>query len=241
VIESVGLAALLALLPLAVVAVVLGALAALLAPETVERPAVAVAAVELSMLAVAAGFLLLRSGPAWELGLAAPTATDLALGLLFLPITYLTMGVQSVVGRLFDVEPGGADLGDDFSRPALVLIALVLVGPAEELLYRGVVQQLLVGPLGTVGGVATMAALFGLVHYPSYGAASVRDIDAGVVLGMAGTSVGGAAFGVLYLLSGTLLVPVAVHSLYDAALFANLLPGIEVGGPGADDPDTATA
>jgi len=231
VIESVGLAALLALLPLAVVAVALAALAVAFEPAIAERPAVGIAAIECSMLAVAGGYLLARPDAVADVGLAIPDAADLALGVAFLPITYLTMGLQSVVGRLLGVEAVVADLGD-YSTPAVVAVALVLVGPAEELLYRGVVQELLVGPLGTVGGVAAMAVLFGLVHYPSYGASSLREIDAGVALGMAGTSVGGAAFGALYVLTGTLIVPMVVHSVYDAALFAGLLPGIEVGGSG---------
>jgi membrane protease YdiL (CAAX protease family) len=238
VIWALTLAAVLAVLPLGVVAVVLAAVGVSVGEEVVERPAVAIAAIECSMLAVAGGFLLVRPDAVSELGLAVPDAADLALGAAFLPITYLTMGLQSVVARLFDLNAGGDDLGE-YSTPAVVAIALVLVGPAEELLYRGVVQGLLVGPLGTVGGVAAMAVLFGLVHYPSYGASSVREIDAGVALGMAGTSVGGATFGTLYVLTDTLLVPMAVHSLYDAALFANLLPGIEVGD--ADDAERPTA
>lgn len=233
-IGTVGLAALLAVLPLVVVAVVLAALAVALGDGVVERPAVGIAAIECSMLAVAGGYLLVRPHAIADIGLAVPDAADLALGVAFLPVTYLTMGLQSVVARAFDVETGGADLGD-YSTPAVVAVALLLVGPAEELLYRGVVQELLVGPLGTGGGVATMAVLFGLVHYPTYGASSLREIDAGVALGMAGTTVGGAAFGVLYVLTGTLLVPILVHSLYDAALFADLLPGIEVSGSGEEE------
>jgi len=234
VIGIVALAAVLAVLPLAVVAVALAAVAVVVGESVAERPAVGIAAIECSMLAVAGGVLLLRPGAVAEIGLAVPSVSDLALGAAFLPITYLTMGLQSVVGRLLGVEADGADLGE-YSTPAVVAVALVLVGPAEELLYRGVVQELLVGPLGTAGGVGAMAVLFGLVHYPSYGASSLREIDAGVALGMAGTTVGGAAFGALYVLTGTLLVPMAVHSLYDAALFANLLPGIDVGAPDGSD------
>lgn len=229
-IEAIGLAALLSLLPLGVVALLAASLVLAVDDAVVERLAVGVALIEVSMLLVAGGFLFLRSGQAWPLGLSLPTPSDLALGLLFFPITYLSMELQSVVERRFDVETGSTDLEGDYSKPTMVLVALVLVGPAEELLYRGIVQELLVGPLGTVGGIAGMALLFGLVHYPSYGADSVRDIDAGVVLGMAGTSVGGAAFGALYVLTGTLLVPIAVHSVYDALLFADLLPGIDFSG-----------
>jgi len=227
VISTVALAALLAILPLVVVAGVLAATAMMLGEETVERPVVGIAAIECSMLAVAGAFLLLRPAAIDDIGLLLPDATDLALGAAFLPITYFTMGLQSVVSRLFDIEASSSDLAE-YSTPAVVLTALVLVGPAEELLYRGVIQELLVGPVGTVGGILVMALLFGLVHYPSYGASSVRDIDASVVLGMAGTSVGGAAFGALYALSGTLIVPMVVHSVYDALLFANLLPGIDI-------------
>jgi len=228
VIEAVGLAVVLAVLPLAVVAVLLAVVAALFGEESVQHFSVGVLAIEVSMLLVAGGYLLVLASNDWPVQLSTPSAVDVGIGLLFFPLVLLTTQLQSLVGRALDVENEDTPSDVDYSKPAMVLIALVLVGPAEELLYRGVVQELLVGPLGTVGGILTMAVLFGLVHYPSYGADSVRDIDAGVVLGMAGTSVGGAAFGTLYVLTGTLLVPILVHSLYDALLFADMVPGVDL-------------
>ncbi len=238
-IEAVGLAVVLSVLPLAVVAALLVLVASLFGEETAERPSVAVTAIEMSMLLVAGGYVLTLAPNDWTVGLSAPSAVDLGLGLLFFPLVLLTMQLQSLVGRHLGVENGDTAMDADYSKPAMVLIALVLVGPAEELLYRGIVQELLVGALGTVGGILVMALLFGLVHYPSYGADSVRDVDAGVVLGMAGTSVGGAAFGTLFVLTDTLIVPIVVHSVYDALLFADLIPGVDLSGDAASNRDAA--
>jgi len=238
VIEAVGLAILLSVLPLGVVAILAWLLSLVAGNDVVERLAVGVALIECSMLLVAGAVLFVRGVGAVPIHLSMPGIREMTLGLLFFPVVLVTMQLQSFVGRRYDVEADSSP-DVDYSKPAIVLVALVLVGPAEELLYRGIVQGLLVGPLGTPGGIVVMALLFGLVHYPTYGASSIREIDASVALGMVGTSVAGAAFGTLYVLTGTLLVPIIVHSVYDALLFADLVPGVDLGE--SDTSDDAAA
>jgi len=215
VIWQVPLAAVLAVLPLAVVAV-FAALAAAVVGDRVRSLTVGIALMELSMLSVAVGALTV-----WDVAVSitpqAPVEWAVALALVPIPFA-----IERVSDWLLDVLGATQDDALDLegeSLAAAVLLALVLVGPAEELLYRGVVLGLLDDPLGTGPALVVMALLFGLVHYPSYGADSIREIDLGVAVGLCSTALAGLGFGVLYLVTGSLVAPIVTHSLYDAALF----------------------
>ncbi len=87
------------------------------------------------------------------------------------------------------------------SAAELALIAM-LAGLAEELLFRGVVQVALARVLPEGGALVVASAAFGLAHFvtPTY---AVLAAVAGLYLGA------------LYLLQGSLLVPVIAHALYD--------------------------
>ncbi len=87
------------------------------------------------------------------------------------------------------------------SAAELGLIAM-LAGLAEELLFRGVVQVALARVLPEGGALVVASAAFGLAHFvtPTY---AVLAAVAGLYLGA------------LYLLQGSLLVPVIAHALYD--------------------------
>lgn len=110
---------------------------------------------------------------------------------------------------------------EDIDALLPVLPAMVLVGPAEELLFRGLVQPLLTDAVGTVAGVLLMGVLFGLYHYPNVGD-SLLDIDLEGAAELSLSGAGGVFLGVLYLYTGNLLVPILGHSLHDTILFAYL-------------------
>lgn len=86
-------------------------------------------------------------------------------------------------------------------RGALFLIAL-FAGVFEELLFRGVVQAGLSGPLGEWPALLLASLLFGLAHALSRAYFIVATLM-GVYLGW------------LFLVTGNLLVPILVHFLYD--------------------------
>lgn len=89
-------------------------------------------------------------------------------------------------------------------RGALFLIAL-FAGVFEELLFRGVVQAGLSGPLGEWPALLLASLLFGLAHALSRAYFIVATLM-GVYLGW------------LFLVTGNLLVPILVHFLYDWAV-----------------------
>lgn len=143
------------------------------------------------------------SGSAAVLSLAA--TVPLALGMWFLDrVPWAWMREIRILVRdkllplLRGAFPGG-----------IALVAL-MAGLGEELLFRGVIQAGLAGPLGTSAALALASLLFGFAHYVSR-AYFVLATLIGFYLGL------------LYLWTDNLLVPILVHALYDWAALRFLL------------------
>ncbi|MEX0914869.1 MAG: CPBP family glutamic-type intramembrane protease [Wenzhouxiangellaceae bacterium] len=92
-------------------------------------------------------------------------------------------------------------LFSDAGPMAVAGIAL-MAGIGEELLFRGVIQAGLSGLLGPIAALAIASLLFGLAH-----ALTVAYFVLTCLMGL--------YLGWLYLATGNLLVPIAVHFLYD--------------------------
>lgn len=101
--------------------------------------------------------------------------------------------VNELLQRLFPDGPTSA-----------VPVLAVLAGLGEELLFRGVIQTALVQSTSPTIGVVLASLLFGLVHWVTF-AYFLLAAAMGLYLGL------------LYHLTGNLMVVVLVHSLYDWA------------------------
>lgn len=96
----------------------------------------------------------------------------------------------------------------------MIPVSLLLVGPMEELLFRGAVQGLLRRAWGPAAAVAVASAMFGLVHWVALtgGGSRVSYVAVAAALGL--------VLGAVYERTGNVAVPAAVHGVYNAVLFA---------------------
>lgn len=85
---------------------------------------------------------------------------------------------------------------------AELLLVSLLAGVGEELLFRGVMQPALAGPLGPWWALLAASLVFGLVH-----ALSVSYAVFATLMGL--------WLGALWIASGNLLVPIVAHAAYD--------------------------
>jgi membrane protease YdiL (CAAX protease family) len=95
----------------------------------------------------------------------------------------------------------------------LAALSIVLVAPAEELLFRGAIQGRLRRAFGPVPAVGGTSVLFGSVHLVNFTGSVV-----GALVGAGIVGVGGAVFGTVYERTGNLLVPIGVHGAYNTVL-----------------------
>lgn len=129
----------------------------------------------------------------------------------------LAVGLSLLLAAL-GLTPGSVIEDAVTAQPRLLLalaaLSLVLVAPAEEFLFRGVIQTRLRRAFGPVGAVAGASLLFGSLHLTNY-VGTFGPVVAGALLI---TSVG-AVFGVLYERTGNLVVPILTHGIYNVVLF----------------------
>ena len=110
----------------------------------------------------------------------------------------------------------GVDLGTIVLL--LVPISILVIGPAEELLFRGVIQRYLEGGFSRPWAIVATGVLFSLVHLPTtYLADPTPAAVTTTLVLLFGLSL---ILSYLYARTGTLIVPILVHGLYDALIFA---------------------
>lgn len=99
---------------------------------------------------------------------------------------------------------------------ALVVLSVLVIGPSEELLFRGVVQRYLSGAFSRAGAIGVASVLFTAIHAPTFVLASSGPTAIVATATIFGISV---TLGYSYALTDNLLVPAVVHGVYDATLF----------------------
>lgn len=165
------------------------------------------------LFAGAALQLVLLRGYTWaDIGLAPPSGNGLLIGAAILAGLVALLVVQHI--RLRRNADGRALVRRTLQRVEWILprtrsqrclwwVVSAHAGWGEELMYRGFVLALLASLLPLWAAAGASCILFGLAHAYQ----GVR----GVVL----TSVLGSAFVGMYLVTGSLWVPIAAHALYD--------------------------
>ncbi len=173
-------------------------------PHPVVRLAVAL---EGGLLVIALGVGLLVG--VQPLGGARLTGSALAWGVVATIPTLLLMwwtsrSKWSPLRRLLrEIEETIVPMFADCTLGELALIAL-LAGVAEEALFRGLVQRGISDAAGPLVGLLAASALFGLAHFVTH----TYALLAGLL---------GLYLGALLIAADNIIVPIAVHTLYDFA------------------------
>lgn len=130
--------------------------------------------------------------------------------------------LSSLVVQYFGVEVAeNAVITEGRENPVyflyLIPIAFLFNAPAEELLFRGIVQGQFRRAYGVVPGVVIASVLFGAVHITALFTSGAGTASLSVTIGI--TIALGLVLGALYERTRNLLVPILAHGLYNAVLF----------------------
>ncbi len=98
-------------------------------------------------------------------------------------------------------------------------VMLLIVGPGEELLFRGVIQTTLTEKFSTPAAIVLANLAFAPAHILVYLGASA----AATAVSLSVLFIPGLVFGVVYERTDNLVVPSLSHGLYNAILIATLL------------------
>ncbi len=164
-----------------------------------------------------------RSGPTiWSVAAAAAVTTYVVIGLM--PLLQSLRGPRwrrayaSAVRRAFQDIPGF--LPQTATERAAWVVVSISAGVCEEILFRGFLLRYFVqlnAEMPVLLALVASSLIFGLAHLYQG------------VKGVAGSMFGGLMLGLLFLLSGSLMACVVVHTLLDLQLFYVLRPLAEDG------------
>lgn len=148
-----------------------------------------------------------------------PTRSDARVVGVYTLVVLLVAAAFTALSAVLDIEPTTSVIGDVAASDPWVLLAfaalsVLVVAPAEELLFRGAIQGRLRRAFGPVAAVVGAGLLFAALHVANFG---VLNAGAAVALGV--IFLVGAALGWAYERTGNLVVPVAIHGAYNAVLF----------------------
>jgi membrane protease YdiL (CAAX protease family) len=133
-------------------------------------------------------------------------------GYLAIAIVVQQLGVETAQNSI--VEQGR-------QNPELVLylipLAILVVGPSEELLFRGAIQGVLRRAYAPIPAILIAAALFGVAHV-----FALQGSGTGQLVYMSVTFVLGTILGFTYEKTENLVVPALIHGVYNAILFSLL-------------------
>jgi hypothetical protein len=148
-----------------------------------------------------------------------PTRRELGLAVdAVLAMLALNVGAQVVVGTLgLEAAPSGVvDLTAGVPEVLLVfaVVALLVNGPAEELLFRGAVQGRLRRAFGPTAAVVLASVPFAAIHiFAVVGTLGAGLVSVGIIFLVA------LVLGALYEYTGNIVVPALAHGVYNAVLF----------------------
>lgn len=120
-----------------------------------------------------------------------------------------------------------AQLGAENPEVLLLLIpaSFIFIGPGEELLFRGVVQNRIREALGAVPSIVLGAAIFASIHFTALtGATGGRLVSIAILFFPS------LVFGTVYELTDNLAVPVLIHGAYNATIFSILYIAVTLPG-----------
>ncbi|WEL21938.1 Metal-dependent membrane protease, CAAX family [Halorhabdus sp. BNX81] len=137
----------------------------------------------------------------------------LLVGIVLISLLFIELGIESSEHQIFK------DVTEN-NNPELLLafvpLSLLVIGPAEELIYRNVVQKSLYDQFDRRLAVIIASVLFALVHFPAYLTSTPLEAASSVVAVFFLALV----LGEWYRRTDNLVVPILVHGLINAIQFA---------------------
>jgi membrane protease YdiL (CAAX protease family) len=181
---------------------------------------------------LALGYLRYRS-MSWSairqyLGVRVPSLRELLIVLGGWVLIFGSLIVISLLVQATGAQPAENQLGEVARQlpaiiPILIVVMFLVVGPSEEILFRGVVQGRLRETLSAAPAIVLASGIFALVHWFALaGGSSGRLLTVGILFFPS------LVFGAVYEYTGNLVVPALLHGLHNSVLLALLWVALTV-------------
>jgi membrane protease YdiL (CAAX protease family) len=164
------------------------------------------------------------------IGVRIPSFRDVIAAVAGYLLAFVGLFAGTVLVALTGVQTAQNQVSQVATQNPEVLLLLIpasflLIGPGEELLFRGVVQGRIREAFGPVSGVFLASAIFAAIHFTALtGGIGGRLATIGVLF------LPSLVFGAAYEFTDNLAVPAFIHGAYNATLFTLLYIFLQAGG-----------
>jgi membrane protease YdiL (CAAX protease family) len=184
----------------------------------VELQAAAAALQFVGFLVVGLAYLRWRGTDVDLFRIRVPSLREIGWVIAGLVGLFVLLNVVSVIISTLGVESAeNAAVVQGREQPTLFLyligVTILFTAPAEELLFRGLVQGLFRKAYGVVPGILIASVLFGVVHFVALSGSGSRLPYIAVAAAL------GVVLGAVYERTENLAVPILIHAGYNAILF----------------------
>lgn len=186
--------------------------------------------------AVAGAAYLAYTGLGWGfVDLAVPSLRDWKYALLGIVGSFAFVLVVGMLASLVDIPATDNQvvefIGEDATMALyLIVIAFLFNAPAEEFLFRNIIQKRLYAAFSRLNAVVVTSLVFAAVHFPVY-AATADSLDPEGLLGVSVSLLvvfgGSLIFGYIYVRTENIVVPTIAHAGFNAIQFGILYATIE--------------
>lgn len=128
------------------------------------------------------------------------------------------IGIGSSDHGIYDMAMGEDAVLSELFILSMIPVSILIVGPAEELIFRGLVQNHLATTFENLTAIIYASVIFAAVHIPAYFTTNIAEI--GIALTTIFTL--SIVLGTVYNYTKNLIVPMLIHGLYNATLFGLL-------------------
>ncbi|ELZ46912.1 hypothetical protein C463_03387 [Halorubrum californiense DSM 19288] len=163
-----------------------------------------------------------REGIVSYLGVRVPSLKEIGLVLGSWVVIFILILVISTIVQLLGTETAANQSAElAMANPAIIPLfvaaSFLVIGPCEEILYRGVVQGRLRESLPAAPSILLTAAIFATIHVMALtGGLSARLTTVAILF------VPSLVFGAVYEYTENLVVPALLHGLHNAVIFTAL-------------------
>jgi len=163
-----------------------------------------------------------RGGIIEYLGVRTPSLKEIGIVLGSWVLILISVLVVSTIVQLLGTETAANSsaelaMGNPSIIPLFIAASFLVIGPCEEILYRGVVQGRLRESLPAAPSILLSAAIFAAIHVIALtGGASAQLTTVSILF------VPSLVFGAVYEYTENLVVPALLHGLHNAVLFTAL-------------------
>lgn len=156
------------------------------------------------------GLVKVRVPSLRDLGLTVLGTVGLIVTLAAINVLFTQLGIQAASNQIEEVGTENPEI-----MLYMIPLAFLVIGPGEELLFRGAIQGILRESYAAVPAIGLSSALFAVAHVTALTTPSL-SAKAATIAALFALSL---ILGALYEYTENLVVPSLVHGAYDAILF----------------------